>query len=56
LPERLQTLIEESITLQEHVVRLDQMMDFKQPEPEDAHHPVGAQFSRLRAAFGDKVD
>jgi regulator of CtrA degradation len=56
LPERLRTLIEESVTLQEHVVRLDQMMDFKQPEPEGAHHPVGAQFSRLRAAFGDKAD
>ena len=56
LPERLRTLIEESVTLQEHVVRLDQMMDFKQPEPENAHHPVGTQFSRLRAAFGDKAD
>ncbi len=52
LPERLQALIAESVKLQEHVVRLDQMMDFKQPEPEDAHHPVGAQFSRLQAAFG----
>lgn len=52
LPERLRALILDSVRLQEQVVRLDQMMDFKQPESEDANHPVGAHFSRLRAAFG----
>jgi regulator of CtrA degradation len=52
LPERLRALIEESVKLQEQVVRLDQMMDFKKPEGDDARHPVGAHFSRLQAAFG----
>jgi len=52
LPERQQALIAESVKLQEHVVRLDQLLDYKQSEPEDAHHPVGAHFSRLQAAFG----
>ena len=56
LPPRLQALIEDSIKLQEHVARLDQLMDFRQPEPEDAHHPVGAHFSRLQAAFGQEID
>ncbi len=52
LPERLRALILDSVRLQEQVVRFDQMMDFKQPDSEDANHPVGAHFSRLRAAFG----
>lgn len=56
LPPRLRALIEESVKLQEQVVRLDQMMDFEQPEPEVAHHPVGAHFSRLQAAFGKDTD
>lgn len=52
LPERLRVLIEDSIKLQEHVVRLDQMMDLDESQSREAQHPVGAHFSRLREAFG----
>ncbi|MEM7192061.1 MAG: DUF1465 family protein [Pseudomonadota bacterium] len=56
LPERLRALIAESVKLQEDVIRLDQMLDFTQAEPQEAHHPVGAHFSRLQAAFGEQLD
>jgi regulator of CtrA degradation len=53
LPERLRDLITRSLKLQERVVRLDQMLDFKQPAPAgEADHPLSSQLSRLREAFG----
>ena len=52
LPERLRHLIEESVKLQAQVVRLDQMLDFNQPEESEVDHPLNAHFSRLREAFG----
>ncbi len=56
LPERLRHLIEESVKLQALVVRLDQMLDFNEPEARDADHPLGAQLSRLHEAFGQSRD
>jgi regulator of CtrA degradation len=57
LPERLRELIEESIKLQERVVRLDQMLDFNQPVAVgQAHHPLSSHFSRLRDAFGSEAE
>jgi regulator of CtrA degradation len=53
LPERLRDLIEQSLKLQERVVRLDQMLDFNQPaQAAEADHPLSSQLSRLREAFG----
>jgi regulator of CtrA degradation len=57
LPSRLRELIEQSVKLQERVIRLDQMLDFNQlPSAADAGHPLQVQLSRLREAFGRDVD
>lgn len=55
LPERLQNLIEQSVKLQERVIRLDQMLDFNQPAASEGDHPLSAQLSRLREAFGSEA-
>jgi regulator of CtrA degradation len=53
LPERLRDLIDQSVKLQERVIRLDQMMDINQAVPAgDVNHPLSSQLSRLREAFG----
>ena len=53
LPPRLKELIEQSVKLQERIVRLDHMLGLEQATvPEDADHPLSTQLSRLRAAFG----
>jgi regulator of CtrA degradation len=53
LPQRLRELIEQSIKLQERVIRLDQILDFNQPPPAgDVDHPLRTQLSRLQQAFG----
>jgi regulator of CtrA degradation len=53
LPERLRDLVEQSVKLQERVLRLDQMLDAKEmPASCGAHHPLESQLSRLREAFG----
>jgi regulator of CtrA degradation len=57
LPPRLKDLIEQSIKLQERVIRLDQMLGFKQiPAADKEDHPLKTQLSRLRAAFGPDAD
>jgi regulator of CtrA degradation len=57
LPQRLRELIEQSVKLQERVVRLDQMLDFRQlPPAGEADHPLETQLSRLRQAFGQKAE
>jgi len=57
LPERLRDLIEQSIKLQERVVRLDQMLDFnEQAATGETHHPLSSQLSALRAAFGSEAE
>ena len=55
LPERLRNLIEQSVKLQERVIRLDQMLDFNQPAASESDHPLSAQLSRLREAFGSEA-
>jgi regulator of CtrA degradation len=53
LPPRLRELIEQSVKLQERVIRLDQMLGQETPPLSgDADHPLKTQLSRLRAAFG----
>jgi len=53
LPSRLRELIEQSVKLQERVIRLDQMLDFKEMAPAgEADNPLHSHMSRLRAAFG----
>jgi regulator of CtrA degradation len=57
LPLRLKDLIEQSVKLQERIVRLDQMLGLEQaPTPEEADNPLSTQLSRLRAAFGPDAD
>jgi regulator of CtrA degradation len=57
LPPRLKELIEQSVKLQERIVRLDQMLGLEQaPSSGEADHPVSNQLSRLRAAFGPDGD
>src|SRR6476619_2684076 len=57
LPPRLKELIEQSVKLQERIVRLDQMLGLEQaPAREDGDHPLSTQLSRLRAAFGPDAD
>jgi regulator of CtrA degradation len=56
LPQRLRELIEQSVKLQERVIRLDHMLDYKQLPPEgEVDHPLKMQLSRLRAAFGPEA-
>jgi regulator of CtrA degradation len=53
LPMRLRELIDQSIKLQERVIRLDQMLGSETlPQIADGDHPLKTQLSRLRAAFG----
>jgi regulator of CtrA degradation len=55
LPPRLRELIEQSVKLQERVVRLDHMLDLKElPFRSDVDSPLETQMSRLRAAFGSQ--
>jgi regulator of CtrA degradation len=56
LPPRLLELIEQSIKLQERVLRLDQMLGFEQVVATEEAHPLQTQLSRLQAAFGGKAD
>jgi regulator of CtrA degradation len=57
LPPRLRDLIEQSIKLQDRLVRLDQMLGFEQiPVASKDDHPLTRQLSRLRAAFGHDAD
>ena len=57
LPPRLRELIEESVRLQERVIRLDQMLGNEMPASGgEADHPLKTQLSRLRAAFGKDTD
>ena len=57
LPPRLRELIEQSIKLQERVVRLDQMLDLRElPPAGEVDHPLQNQLSRLREAFGSERD
>lgn len=56
LPERLQGLIAQSVKLQEHVVRLDQMLDAGQTEAPDPQNPLDVHLSRLHKAFGSRAD
>jgi regulator of CtrA degradation len=57
LPARLRELVEQSVKLQERVIRLDQMLgqETVTPAPE-AENPLKTQLSRLRAAFGKDVE
>jgi regulator of CtrA degradation len=57
LPPRLRELIEQSVKLQARVIRLDQMLGYKQLPPSgDADYPLKSQLSRLRAAFGSDAE
>jgi regulator of CtrA degradation len=57
LPQRLRELIEQSVKLQERVIRLDQMLDFNPlPQASDADHPLQTQLLRLREAFGNDAE
>jgi regulator of CtrA degradation len=57
LPQRLRELIEQSVKLQERVIRLDQMLGYKQlPPSAETDHPLKSQLSRLRAAFGSDAE
>jgi regulator of CtrA degradation len=57
LPPRLRELVEQSVKLQERVIRLDQMLDVAElPPTGDPGHPLETQLSRLREAFGGKVE
>jgi regulator of CtrA degradation len=53
LPETLQRLIDESLKLQDRIIRLDQMLNRKaDPAGGDSKHPLQNQMSLLKAAFG----
>jgi regulator of CtrA degradation len=57
LPPRLRELIEQSVKLQERVIRLDQMLgQEKLPHKAGEDHPLKSQLSRLRAAFGTDAE
>jgi regulator of CtrA degradation len=57
LPARLRELIEQSVKLQERVIRLDQMLGQDAPPPgTEADHPLKTQLTRLRAAFGREAE
>ena len=55
LPPRLRELIEQSVKLQERVIRLDQMLDGRELPP-SADRPLETQLSRLRQAFGREAE
>ncbi len=55
LPARLRELIEQSVKLQERVIRLDQMLDGRELPP-GADRPLETQLARLRQAFGREAD
>ena len=52
---RLRELIEQSVKLQDRVIRLDQMLDGRELPP-DADRPLETQLSRLRQAFGREAE
>ncbi len=56
LPARLRELIEQSVKLQERVIRLDQMLDMRELPSAGADHPLKTQLSRLREAFGREAE
>ncbi len=57
LPARLRELIEQSVKLQERVIRLDQMLGHETGSSGgDLDHPLKTQLSRLRAAFGKEAE
>jgi regulator of CtrA degradation len=60
LPPRLKELVEQSVKLQERVMRLDQMLGLELPATplaaDTSDHPLETQLSRLRAAFGPDTD
>ena len=57
LPERLRELIQQSLKLQERVIRLDHMLGLNRlPLTAQPEHPLQMQLSRLRAAFGSDAD
>lgn len=57
LPERLRELIQQSLKLQERVIRLDQMLGLNQlPLTAQLEHPLQTQLSLLRAAFGSEAE
>jgi regulator of CtrA degradation len=57
LPPKLKELIEQSLKLQERIVRLDQMLGLEQaPALGEADRPLSTQLSRLREAFGTDGD
>ena len=56
LPPRLRELIEQSVKLQERVIRLDQMLGHELLPAAGADHPLKTQLSRLRAAFGKETE
>jgi regulator of CtrA degradation len=55
LPARLRELIEQSVKLQERVIRLDQMLDGRDLPP-GADRPLETQLTRLRQAFGREAE
>jgi len=60
LPPRLKELVEQSVKLQERVMRLDQMLGLELTAApvaaETSDHPLETQLSLLRAAFGAETD
>lgn len=56
LPARLRELVEQSVKLQERVIRLDQMLGNEAVPPVAADNPLRSQLSRLKAAFGKEAE
>ncbi|HXG78878.1 MAG TPA: DUF1465 family protein [Methyloceanibacter sp.] len=56
LPARLRELIEQSIKLQERVIRLDQMLGSEPIPAAGADNPLKSQLSLLKAAFGTEAE
>jgi len=54
LPVRLRELVEQSIKLQERVIRLDQMLSSQTIPPSAADNPLKSQMSLLKAAFSSE--